>query len=199
MKKNTKGERTRAAIIAAAHGLFITQGYNATSMRQIAQAAGIAPGGIYNHFSGKEAIFEAVFLENHPYREMLPALENAQGDTVEDFVRSAAGLLLDFIRQKPGFLNLWFIEIVEFNSAHALEVLNESMPRGLRIVQNLQSFDQQLRSIPPQMLIRAFISLFFSYFLTESMFGKAAPAEFTADAMEYHIEIFLHGILKQKK
>lgn len=194
----TKGERTRAAIIDAAHNLFITQGYNATSMRQIAQATGIAPGGIYNHFSSKEEIFEAVFLKNHPYREMLPALENAQGDTVEAFVRNAAELLLDSIRQKPDFLNLWFIEIVEFKSVHAQEVFAESLPRGLKIIQRVASLEGNMRPIPPFMLIRAFIGLFFSYFLAESIFGQIAPPEFTDQAIDYHVDIFLHGILENE-
>ncbi|MCJ7701247.1 MAG: TetR/AcrR family transcriptional regulator, partial [Anaerolineales bacterium] len=76
-----KGENTRALILQTAHDLFITQGYHGTSMRQIARQAGLALGGIYNHFSAKEDIFEAVFVENHPYLEMIPAIENAQGET----------------------------------------------------------------------------------------------------------------------
>ena len=45
-----KGEHTRGSIINAAHSLFANQGYAATSMRQIAEEAGLALGGIYNHF-----------------------------------------------------------------------------------------------------------------------------------------------------
>ena len=48
----TKGERTRTAIIDAAFDLFVRKGYHATSMRQIADEAGLAPGGLYNHFAG---------------------------------------------------------------------------------------------------------------------------------------------------
>ncbi|MCE7861481.1 MAG: TetR/AcrR family transcriptional regulator, partial [Chloroflexi bacterium CFX2] len=56
----TKGEVTRLAIEDAAVELFIEQGYHATSMRQIADRAGLALGGIYNHFASKEEIFEAI-------------------------------------------------------------------------------------------------------------------------------------------
>ena len=62
----SKGERTRQDILSAAHTLFLEQGYHGTSMRQIAYRAGIALGGIYNHFAGKEGIFTAVFEANHP-------------------------------------------------------------------------------------------------------------------------------------
>ena len=49
----TKGETTRLAIEDAAVNLFMEHGYHATSMRQIAERAGLALGGIYNHFSSK--------------------------------------------------------------------------------------------------------------------------------------------------
>ena len=44
--KQTKGEVTRLAVEDAAMGLFLEQGYHATSMRQIAERAGLALGGI---------------------------------------------------------------------------------------------------------------------------------------------------------
>jgi AcrR family transcriptional regulator len=63
-----KGEATRLTIENAAIQLFLEQGYHATSMRQIARGAGVALGGIYNHFSSKEQIFDQVLIEKHPYQ-----------------------------------------------------------------------------------------------------------------------------------
>ena len=54
----SKSDRTNAAILEAAGTLFTSQGYAATSMRQVAESAGLALGSIYNHFPSKEAIFE---------------------------------------------------------------------------------------------------------------------------------------------
>jgi hypothetical protein len=45
------------------------QGYHATSMRQIAERADLALGGIYNHFASKEDIFEAIIMDKHPYKK----------------------------------------------------------------------------------------------------------------------------------
>ena len=192
----TKGENTRASITEAAHDLFITQGYNATSMRQIAKKAGIALGGIYNHFAGKEDIFKAVFLENHPYLEMIPAIESASGETVEEFVRNAADQMMASIAGRPDFLNLMFIEMVEFKSAHVQEIFLETFPRGIGIVERLASAEGNIRPIPAPMLIRTFIGLFFSYYLAESIFENVAPTEFQENAMDYYVDIFLHGILE---
>ncbi len=70
----TKGERTRQAVIEAAYDLFLEQGYAGTSMRQIAERSGLALGGIYNHFPGKEAIFSELIIDRHPFRQILPVL-----------------------------------------------------------------------------------------------------------------------------
>ena len=59
-------------------------------MRQIAERAGLALGGIYNHFPNKETIFSELILERHPYRQILPILLNTPADNPESFVRSAA-------------------------------------------------------------------------------------------------------------
>ena len=75
-----RGEQTRQEIIRAALPLFSQQGYHGTSMRQIAAAAGIALGGIYNHFESKEAIFRAVSFAYHPIHTILPALEANHGE-----------------------------------------------------------------------------------------------------------------------
>ena len=192
----TKGELTRAAIIDAAHDLFIKQGYNATSMRVIAQKADIALGGIYNHFTSKEEIFKAVFLENHPYLEMIPAIESARRDTIEAFVRNAAQQMMAAIGRRPDFLNLMFIEIVEFKSIHMQEIFSETLPRGITIIEKISSKQGNLRSIPAPMLIRTFIGLFFSYYLAESIFSNVAPLAFKKNAIDYYVEIYLHGILK---
>ncbi len=58
----TKGERTTQRVLDAAEALFATQGYDGTNLRQIAQRAGIREPGLYNHFAGKQALYEAVLF-----------------------------------------------------------------------------------------------------------------------------------------
>jgi AcrR family transcriptional regulator len=48
--------RRRDEILRAAAGLFATEGYRSTSMREVAAAAGILAGSLYHHFPSKEAI-----------------------------------------------------------------------------------------------------------------------------------------------
>lgn len=55
----TKGERTRAALVQAAIARFARDGYRGTTLSSIAEDAGISPTAVYRHFPDKDAMFEA--------------------------------------------------------------------------------------------------------------------------------------------
>jgi AcrR family transcriptional regulator len=194
----TRGEQTRAAIIQSAYELFIEQGYHGTSMRQIAKGANIALGGLYNHFDSKIDVFHAVFVEYHPYHELLPSLMQAQGESIEEIVRDAAHRVVAILEDRPDFFNLMFIEVVEFQSIHTHELFKTLLPQATLIANRfIQTDPEHLRDIPPPMLIRSFMGLFFSYFLTEIILAPGAPQEFTENAMDYLVDIYLHGVLNE--
>jgi AcrR family transcriptional regulator len=52
---------TRRALVDAAEGLFSEHGYAATSLDAIVAEARVTKGALYHHYSGKQALFEAVF------------------------------------------------------------------------------------------------------------------------------------------
>jgi AcrR family transcriptional regulator len=56
-------EATRRAVLAAARASFGSKGYAQTSVDEIAAAARVTKGAVYHHFSGKEALFRAVWTE----------------------------------------------------------------------------------------------------------------------------------------
>jgi len=191
----SKGERTRQAIEEAAYALFLEQGYSASSMRQIAERAGIALGGIYNHFACKDAIFEAIIHDKHPYKQIIPVIAAAPGDTAEEFIRNAAQALVDELERRPDFLKLMFIEIVEFNTQHVSGLFEEVIPQVLPLIQRIQSPAGTLRPIPAPLVLRAFMGMFFSFYITEMMIGDIMPPEMRERGLESFVDIFLHGIL----
>ena len=193
----SKGEQTRKQIVDTAYDLFVKQGYHGTSIRQIAERAGIALGGIYNHFSGKEKIFVAVLLEHYPIYEVIPALQASQGETVEELIYSAAGLIVAAFDKRPEFMNLMFIEQVEFSGAHLLDLFNTFFPQILPFMQRLQQRQAELRPIPVPLLIRAFVGLFISYSMTNVLIGDQIPDEMRRNALDHFVDIFLHGILRE--
>lgn len=90
---------TIAAILASARARFGVHGFEATSIDDIAESAGVAKGAVYHHFDSKEAIFaevleavQAEILQTPP-----PASAVANGDLadqiaagVEHYLRTAS-------------------------------------------------------------------------------------------------------------
>ncbi len=195
----SKGERTRHVVMQAAYELFLEQGYAATSMRQIAERAGLALGGIYNHFSGKEAIFTELILDRHPYHQILPIMLNTPADDPETFVRSAAQTMVSELGKRPDFIKLMLIEIVEFNGRNMPKIIGRVIPQVLPLIQKFGEQKGLLRDMPPFVFFRAFLGLFFSYYITELMIA-GTPASLTQkNALDHFVEIFLHGALADKE
>ncbi len=73
---------TKERIFETAVELFATRGYHATSIRDLAKAVGIKESSIYNHFSGKSAILDAILeYQMEGFRSLgenirVPALED---------------------------------------------------------------------------------------------------------------------------
>jgi len=63
--KTTKGEQTRTLILNTALELFRERGYEETTMRAIADSAGVALGSAYYYFRSKEHLIQAFYGRTH--------------------------------------------------------------------------------------------------------------------------------------
>jgi len=196
----TKKERTQQAIEQAAYELFMEHGFNATSMRQIAERAGLALGGIYNHYESKEEIFRTIILERHPYKQILPLVLNVKGKTPEEFFRNAAHTALGELGKRPDFLKLMFIEAVEFNGKHISLIMREILPEVMPVFEELAARRKSLRQIGPVLLIRSFLAMLFSYYLTEMFIQGSTLAKLVPkNSFDTFVDIYLYGILRETK
>jgi AcrR family transcriptional regulator len=59
-----RSQRTQVKIIEAAVDLFAEQGYDATSVQQIVERAGVTKGALYHHFTSKEEILFRLYGEH---------------------------------------------------------------------------------------------------------------------------------------
>ena len=194
----SKGERTGQAVLDAAYGLFLEQGYSATSMRQVAERAGVAVGGIYNHFASKDEIFQALIIAKHPYIQIFPVLQRAPGNTAKEFIRNAARLVQEEMGQHPGFIKLMFIESVEFNGKHFPKLLEAILPLALPLIERFTVPGCGVReNIPTQKLVRVFIGNIMAFYLTELLMSDVSiPSGLRDVTLEDFLEIFMHGILE---
>ena len=63
--KTKKGERSRAQILEAALALFAERGWDKTTMRAIAERAGVSVGNAYYYFASKEHLIQGFYLQSH--------------------------------------------------------------------------------------------------------------------------------------
>jgi AcrR family transcriptional regulator len=193
-----KGEATRLSIENAAIQLFLEQGYHATSMRQIADQAGLALGGIYNHFSSKEEIFKAIIIDQHPYKKILPLILAVEGETAEEFFRNAFRIVINELGKQPEFINLMFIELVEFKGKHGTVLFREVGPKVLPIFERIIKTRKDLRVKNPAVLMRSFFGMVISYFVTEMVISNSVIHKLLPkNADDVYVDLFLHGILKE--
>lgn len=92
---NSRKPNMREAILAAAEELFSTNGFNAVSVRDIAQAAGANPGSITYHFKTKDGLLLEIYRRhcgpmNHRRAELLAAARRVRDlqDRLEAIVRA---------------------------------------------------------------------------------------------------------------
>ena len=75
--ETAKGAETRAALYRTAVALFAEQGFEATTLRQIAERAGVSPALVYRYFPSKRALVLALYdvlsLEFAERAQALPA------------------------------------------------------------------------------------------------------------------------------
>jgi AcrR family transcriptional regulator len=193
-----KGEISQDRIKEAAFKLFINQGYHGTSMRQIAEAANLTPASIYNHYQNKEQIFRQVLLAHHPYHQILPILESADGEDAESILRGVANRVYKVIRKQKGLLHIMFIELVEFEGKHFGEIFRSMSPRIFAFLGKLKSKKGQLRKIPETNIMLTMIGLVMSQWILEAMFLKSIRLPFSDKHFEHALDIYMHGILADK-
>ena len=110
---------TRARILDISLELFISQGYDKTSLRQIAEQLGFTKAAIYYHFASKADILMALHMQLHDFgREALASL--GDDPTPEQWARLLDGLISRMLQQRALFI------LHERNQAAIEELYRES-------------------------------------------------------------------------
>jgi AcrR family transcriptional regulator len=166
----SKGEQTRQAIMEAARAIILEQGYTAASMRKIADAVGITPAAIYNHFDGKEALFSTLLAQAMPLQEVETFLREVEGDTAEALLARGFRGLVALIAAHEDYIRLALIDAQERDGATLVTFLPTVFPLMMSFTQRLQALDAgrgHLRPVPSPVLARTLVSLIGGYLLTE--------------------------------
>lgn len=201
----TRGERTRQEILSAARRLFLSQGFTATPMRQIAKEVGVTPAAIYNHYPSKDGLFTALLQEAAPYDQLFALFAGIGAGTPEELVRQMFRASLEFITTHQDYLQLVLIDAQERDGAAVAAFLPEILPKAhvlhqrlLALNDGLRDGEARLRNIPFLVFLRTLVSLLAGFMLTQQIVKEDRMPEFTGifwpDALA---DVFLYGVLRQ--
>jgi len=123
-----RAERS-AAIVVAASRAFAEGGYVATSMSDIARAAGVSHPIVYRHFESKDAVYEAI-LEGARVR-LAAALSAA--DASGRYGPTPAALLAAARADTDAFRVLWRYAVREPDFAHYADAARRELLRSTTI------------------------------------------------------------------
>ena len=106
--KTLKGDQTKALILETALEIFRERGYEETTMRAIAEKAGVALGNTYYYFRSKEYLIQAFYqrLHDEHHAASLPALEKK--DTLKARLLAIMRLKIDVMKPYHQFAGVLF-------------------------------------------------------------------------------------------
>ncbi|MFI1988830.1 TetR/AcrR family transcriptional regulator [Actinoplanes sp. NPDC020271] len=136
------GAETKALVRRTALRLFTEQGYEATSLRQIADELGINKASLYYYFDGKEAILRSLFDERGTEAERLVGWLREQPRTPELLATAVLRWVDSFTAEK--------LQGLRFMSANPLLARTlTGGPGGNRVGAGLNDFVDELTTLLP--------------------------------------------------
>lgn len=167
--------KNKLKIERAALRLFTRQGFHGTTVREIAQAAGVSMGKLYLYYPTKEDIFIDLVhsmdkkMEVARQKEVLPLMKSPDPDSLRQ-LGMAVGRV---VSENLDYWRLMYVDVVEFRHKHFIHSYRE-IAGGLR---NYATALFQNNPIPfpnnvnPGFAYASLYLQFVTYFLVEELFG----------------------------
>jgi AcrR family transcriptional regulator len=179
---------TRQRILDVALDLFTEQGYDGTSLRQIAEQLGVTKAALYYHFESKEDILMALHMRIHDFGREALMLIGEEPVTLELWSQLLDQIVGEMLAQRKLFL------MHERNQAVMEKLHREDHDAEHEDIQN--QFRQVLgdERVPVRDRVRmaaAFGVVFSSIFLGDVAFDSAPKEE-----LEVMLRDILHDVLR---
>jgi AcrR family transcriptional regulator len=193
-------EKVRDEIEIAAISLFVKQGFHGTSVRDIAKAAGISPGGLYAHYDGKEGLFQAIL---HRYRRVFASEESPltaylEGCGFPDDIPRLAEAIRQVILQHRDFWLLWYVDVLEFQGRHfGDQFLHDAGLNHPHLLAHLDALEETGRlRVEAKLAFRMVYMHLFNFMIVELLFGgNNHYGTSMPTAVDLIVEVFLGGLL----
>lgn len=204
--KNQSNETTREILIQAARKLFALHGYKATTVKDIADKAGVNISLISYHFDGKENLYrECVDKHGRQLHEMSLKILKPSSNIEEFRLRIKMFLeecLLDFVKD-PELCLMAYREAETFHPTQASQLNQDYLKFYIQIIEFIESgksggfVNKNVNSHLAAGVLFGGISHFIKMDkIREKEFGKSIKdINLRNDAIEHLCSIFLNGVL----
>jgi len=196
-----RSEAAIARALEAALELFSTQGYGATSMRQVSEKSGLSVGNLYHHFGSKEAIFQRLINDywasltdpDDPLHQLF-----GRAEFPDDLEEMAVEIERSVERNAP-YILLIFIDVIEFRGEHIRTFYETMADRFAELYSDSlarKRGDGQFGDVDPLVAVMFATRWLFYFFTVERCFG--VPMHFGIDshrAVDQFIRILRNGVL----
>jgi AcrR family transcriptional regulator len=200
LRKQRITEQRREQITAAAGEVFSRRGYAAATIPEIAAAAGVAVGTIYNYYPTKRELFVAVIKDLIITVPLLDLIDKIPGAdiivTFKEILQNRFSLIeSDVVKRIPSLMG----EIQRDPELKALWAEQFIRPFFTRMesVYNLMAASGRIRRIEPVIATRAVGGLILGFLMLTLMEGETSPLKRlpkseVADAL---VNLVLHGLV----
>jgi AcrR family transcriptional regulator len=202
--QEAKSEASVQAILDAGLALFSAQGYRATTLREIADKAGLSVGNIYHHFPSKHAIYLKL-IERYWERLLDPGLKLNRIFAAAEFpddLEPMAEAIEEIVDDNAAHILLIYVDVIEFRGEN-IRPFYEGMAKrfeasyGKRFRERLARGD--FGEGDPMMAVMVTTRWLFYFFTVEKCFG--APLHFgmtPKQAVDGFIRLIRYGLLPRE-
>jgi TetR/AcrR family transcriptional regulator, transcriptional repressor for nem operon len=187
-----KGEQTRQEIIRKAAPIFNQRGYDGAALSDLMRATGLEKGGIYRHFSSKEALAAEAF--DYAWREAFDARIHDL-DTIPNAVDKLKQLVANFVERRgiiPGGCPLLNTAIDTDDGNRVLRERARNALRGWRsYVVSIVSAGITAREIRPRIDAKRVAALIISSLEGAVMLNRLERNEEALHAVQAHLDRYL--------
>jgi AcrR family transcriptional regulator len=182
--------------------LFASEGYAATSMRDLAKACGITPAALYHHFTDKEQLYREVL--EYTFRRRIGRMGEALKEvtTFEDKVRRVMEVLVDAIDGDELFLPMLRRELLERDEKRleylATRVFAEPFREIMRVGRDLPR-----GNFRPSFMATSALALAIGHFTLEPIRRYLMPSDTPDDLrraiIDHVTKLVLNGMVKDAR
>ena len=187
----------REQIVVAAMRCFAERGFEGTTTRMLARAAGVSEGLIFRHFPTKRSLYRAIIARriSEPATGLMPAEAAARNDD-RAVLSSIASTLVARVSKDPSFMRLMFYSALE--GAPLSRMFYQARVRRVRSF--LASYLERrmkegaLRVVDPAAAAGAFMGMVANYIQQKHLFRVPVARLAPDDLVRTWVDLFLKGV-----